>query len=181
MKEMISNHDDLDKRLAIFFGLGAFIMSALVGIVRNYTLEGFLLQGVVVMALAILGGYAFGAWLRAALRSVNPEEQLPANVERRSTNPATLTEGTVMVPGVDSESVIADEPLDGVAPAGSVVNFTLPELSPTDLLELPPPGAAPAAPQFTTILPPPTPPRAPEPPAEPAGDLPPPPVPSGVK
>ena len=179
MKEMISSHDDMDKRLAIFFGLGAFIMSALVGIVRNYTLEGFLLQGVVVLTLASLGGFAFGTWLRSALRSVSPQEQLPSNVERRSTNPANLAEGTVMVPGVDSESVIADEPLDAVGPAGSVVNFTLPELSPTDLLELPPPGMA-SAPAPATLLPPPKSP-APEPQMEAMDDLPPPPVPSGVK
>lgn len=179
MKEMISTHDDLDKRLAIFFGLGAFIMSALVGIVRNYTLEGFLLQGVVVLTIASLSGYAFGVWLRAVLRSVNPEEKLPSNVERRSTNPATLSEGTVMVPGPDSDAVIADESLDAMDAPGSVVNFTLPELNPTDLLDLPPPPTAPSS-VGTTILPPPTP-RVPEPEPEPAGDLPPPPVPSGVK
>jgi hypothetical protein len=180
MKEMISTHDDLDKRLAIFFGLGAFIMSALVGIVRDYTLEGFLLQGVVVLALATLGGYAFGAWLRAALASVAPKVELPANVERRSSNPNSLAEGTVVMPEGQNEATIDEEPLPGQP--GSVVNFTLPELNPADLLNPPPLAAAPTLANAVAV------------PVgagsglgggaaveDPGEDLPPPPVPSGLK
>jgi len=165
MKEMISTHDDLDKRLAIFFGLGALILSALVGLVRNYTLEGILLQGVVVLVIAILAGYFFGIWLRSALASVEPTEELPSNMERRRTNAASLDQGTVIVPDASQEAVISEEAPDSVK--GSVFNYTLPELNPADL---PAPMSAPAA-------------REPEPvrAADETGDLPPPPVPSWLK
>jgi hypothetical protein len=157
MKEMTSNHDDMDKRLAIFFGLGAFILSALVGLVRNYTLEAFLLQGVVVLGLATVVGYLFGLWLRNALASVEPKEERPDNVEVRRTNADALSEGTVVVPD-DSSTVISE---DGTATTGSVVNYTLPELDPNDLAGGPAPQSAPA-------------------PVE-QGDLPPPSVPAWLK
>jgi hypothetical protein len=131
MKEMVSIHDDLDKRLAIFFGLGAFILSALVGLVRGYTLEGMLLQGVVVLTVATLCGALFGAWLRAALRSSAPSEELPANVERRSTNPTGLAEGAVVIPHHAADAVVSEELHEPLT--GTVVNYTLPELDPSDL------------------------------------------------
>lgn len=132
MKEMVSVHDDLDKRLAIFFGLGAFILSALVGLVRGYTLEGLLLQGVVVLTVATLCGALFGAWLRAALRSTAPGEELPANMERRSTNnPGGLAEGAVVIPHHAADAVVSEELHEPLT--GTVVNYTLPELDPSDL------------------------------------------------
>lgn len=133
MKELTSNHDDLDKRLAIFFGLGAFIMSALVGLIRGYTLEGFLLQGIVVLIVATLGGWLFGVWLRAALLASKPKEELPSNVERRSSSPASLDESSVVVPPLP-EAVISEESHEPLT--GSIVNYTLPELNPADLAAL---------------------------------------------
>jgi hypothetical protein len=131
MKEMVSTHDDLDKRLAIFFGLGAFILSALVGLVRGYSLEGLLLQGVVVLTVATVCGAVFGAWLRAALRSSAPGDELPANVERRSTNPASLAEGAIVIPHHAAEAVVSEELHEPLT--GTVVNYTLPELDPADM------------------------------------------------
>jgi hypothetical protein len=159
MKEMTSYHDDIDKRLAIFFGLGCFLLSALVGLLRGYTLEGFMIQGVLALAVGSLAAYAFAVWLRAALRSVQPEEPTtPANVERRSNNAEDLDIGHVVTASQLSEAVIAEDP---ESPSGKVVNFTLPELEPGDL------G-----------------PSSFEEPAQPAqgdADLPPPPVPSWIK
>jgi len=166
MQEMTSNNDDLDKRLAIFFGLGAFIMSALVGLVRDYTLEGFLLQGVVVLVLATVGGYLFGAWLRAALASVEVQEDLPANMERRRTNAENLEQGSVVVPEMGGGAVVSEE--DSTPQTGTVVNYTLPELSPMDLLA-PAPAAAPMAAPAADVS------------DEDLGDLPPPPVPAWLK
>jgi hypothetical protein len=127
MQEMTSNHDDIEKRLAIFAGLGGFLCSTLVGLVQGYTLEAFLLQGVVVLTLASLAAYAFGAWLRRALKAVEPKEETPDNVERRRSNAEDLDMGSVVLPNQMGEAVIAEDP---ASPSGQVVNYTLPELSP---------------------------------------------------
>lgn len=155
MKELTSNHDDMDKRLAIFFGLGAFLMSSLVGLLRGYTLEGFLLQGVVVLLLASLLGYGYGLWLRQALENTRPAEELPEGMERRRSNADTLDEGSVVVPmsGPMVDTVVDEDPN---SPSGHVVNYTLPEFSPME---------APAVPAVI----------------EEEGDLAPPPVPAWLK
>jgi membrane protein implicated in regulation of membrane protease activity len=129
MKEMTSNHDDLEKRLAIFAGLGGLLFSTLVGLIQGYTLEAFLLQGVVVLVLFTLVAYAFGTWLRDALKKSEPAEELADNVERRRTNAEDLEMGSVVMPGEMHEAVIAEDP---ASPSGQVVNYTLPELSPMD-------------------------------------------------
>lgn len=138
MKEMTSNHDDVEKRLAIFFGLGAFLMSALVGLLRGYTLEGFLLQGIVVMIIASLAAYGFGVWLKSVLKKGEDEDTPPANVERRSTNAEDLEKGSVVTPAQMGETVINEDP---ASPSGQVVNYTLPELVP-DMEETPAEGEA---------------------------------------
>ena len=129
MKEMTSNHDDLEKRLAIFAGLGGLLFSTLVGLIQGYTLEAFLLQGVVVLVLFSLLAYGFGVWLRDALKKSEPVEELADNVERRRSNAEDLEVGSVVMPGEMQEAVIAEDP---ASPSGQVVNYTLPELSPMD-------------------------------------------------
>ena len=127
MKEQISDHDDLEKRLAIFFGLGAFILSSLVGLLRGYTLEGFLIQGLLVLVIACLAGYLFGAWLRGALRSIEPEESPASNVERRLGTPEHLEESTLVTHAPGEDHVIAEEI---GSPSGGMINYNLPELTP---------------------------------------------------
>ncbi|HTB22116.1 MAG TPA: hypothetical protein VK914_05380 [bacterium] len=131
MKEMTSTHDDIEKRLAVFLGLGAFILSALEGMVRGYSLEGMLLQGVIVLTVTTACAWLFGAWLRAALRSSAPGEELPSNVERRSTNQYSLSDGAVVVPDHLAEPVVSEEVHQPLT--GTVVNYTLPELNPAEV------------------------------------------------
>jgi hypothetical protein len=157
MKELTSQHDDMDKRLAIFFGLGAFLMSSMVGLIRGYSLEGFLLQGIVVLVLSVVAGYAFGSWLRQAIKASTPTEELPEGIERRSHNKESLEEGSLVIPTQAVETVIAEEPS---APLGQAVNYSFPEL---------PPSAA-SAPAAAEAMP-----------AGEEGDLPPPPVPGWMK
>lgn len=128
MKEMVSFHDDAEKRLGIFVGLGAFIVSSLFGLFQGMTPEGFLLRGVVVLILFSLAGWFYGVWLKQTLAATKPEEELPSNMERRSRNAETLDEGSVVMPSM-AETVVMEEP---EASTGKVVNFTLPELSPMD-------------------------------------------------
>jgi hypothetical protein len=163
MKELTSNHDDLDKRLAIFFGVGAFLVSSLVGLIRGYSFEGFLLQGIVVLTLATLAAYAFGYWLRQTLAATKPEEELPEGIERRAHNKESLEEGSLVVPGQGIDTVVGEEP-DAV---GGVAPYSFADLS----SPAPAPVAAPAAPApaMAAVG------------ADDEGDLPPPPVPGWLK
>ncbi len=129
MKELTSHYDDLEKRLAIFFGLGALVLSALVGLMRGIGLMGILLNGVLALGLATLAAWIFGAWLKGVLRAGKPSEETAPGVERRSVTPATLEEGTVVTPQPD-KAIVADEVHEPLAPnMGSLV---LPELNPVE-------------------------------------------------
>lgn len=134
MKEMTSNHDDIEKRLAIFAGLGGLLCSTLVGLIQGYPLEAFLLQGVVVLTLFSLVAYVFGSWLRTTLKATQPQEVLPENVERRNNNAEDLEAGSVVLPGPQEEAVITEDP---ASPSGQVVSYTLPEFSPTQTSPVP--------------------------------------------
>jgi hypothetical protein len=142
MKEMTSFHDDTEKRMGVFFGLGAFLLSSLFAFFQGLTPEGFLLRGVAVLIVFSLLGWGFGAWLKKTLAATAPKEELPSNVERRSRNAESLDDGSVVVmPGL-KETEVMEEPR---ADTGSVVNFTLPELDPMDLQGTPAPAPNAAA------------------------------------
>ena len=129
MKEMVSFHDDTEKRMGVFFGLGAFLISSLFALFQGLTPEGFLLRGVVVLFLFTLLGWGYGVLLKRTLVATAPKEELPTNMERRSRNAESLDDGGVLVmPGM-GETEVMEEPSNTT---GTVVNFTLPELSPMD-------------------------------------------------
>ena len=147
MKEMVSFHDDAEKRLGIFFGLGAFLLSSVFALFQGLPPEALLLRGVVVLVLCSLLGWAYGVWLKNTLIATKPVEEMPANMERRSRNAENLDEGSVVMPGM-METVVGDDP-DNLPATGQVVNFTLPEFDPLDTpLQgvTPPPRKAAAAP-----------------------------------
>ena len=170
MKEMVSFHDDAEKRLGIFFGLGAFIISSLFALFQGLTPEGFLLRGVVVLILFSLAGWIYGVWLKRTIEATKPQEEMPSNVERRSRNAESLDEGSVVMPSI-GETVVMEEP-----PAtGQVVNFTLPELDPMDTSL----GGAPMIPSKSVAAEAAK--NAPVAVLDDDGDLPPPSVPGGLK
>lgn len=173
MKEMVSFHDDAEKRLGIFFGLGAFLISSLFALFQGLSPEGFLLRGVVVLILFSLLGWIYGVWLKKTLEATKPQEELPSNMERRSRNAENLDEGSVIMPGLGDETVVMEEANDSM---GQVVNYTLPELSPMDS----PLQAAPMIPSKAVAKAEAA--KASAPVAvEDEGDLPPPPVPGWLK
>jgi hypothetical protein len=134
MKEMTSFYDDTEKRMGVFFGLGAFLLSSLFAFFQGLTPEMILLRGVAVLIVFSLLGWGFGAWLKRTIAATAPQEELPSNVERRSRNAESLDEGSlVILPGTPETEVME-------APAtGSVVNFTLPEFTPMDMAAVSPP------------------------------------------
>ena len=161
MKELTSYYDDIEKRLAIFFGLGALVLSALYNLLNGAALENFVVSGVLVGALAILGGWFYGGYLRRSIEAALPKDELPNNVELRSQNAQDLHAASSPLPAA-SETIIPDE-----RSTGKVVDFTMPEFSPLGGAE-------------STVLPA-------SGPGAPAGigadddDLPPPPVPGGLR
>ena len=153
MKEMVSFHDDAEKRLGIFFGLGAFLLSSVFALFQGLPPEALLLRGVVVLILCSLMGWVYGVWLKNTLIATKPQEEMPANMERRSRNAENLDEGTVIMPGL-SETVVGDDP-DNFPATGQVVNFTLPEFDPLDaplqgVTPAPRKATAPAGPMIPT-------------------------------
>lgn len=171
MKEMVSFHDDAEKRLGIFFGLGAFIISSLFALFQGLTPEGFLLRGVVVLILFSLFGWLYGVWLKKTIEATKPQEEMPSNMERRSRNAESLDDGSVVMPAMGETVVMEEAPT-----TGQVVNFTLPELGPmdTDLSGAPMiPSKAVAAAEAAR--------NTPLPVLDDEGDLPPPAVPGWLK
>lgn len=130
MKELTSYHDDLEKRLAIFFGLGALILSALIGLMRQYSLEGILVRSVLALTVATLGAWAFGVWLKSALKATAPEEEPRLGVERRSVAPASLEDSNVVIPPHPDDAVVSEEIHEPLAP--NMTRFTLPDLNPVE-------------------------------------------------
>jgi hypothetical protein len=132
MKEVSSHYEDTEKRLAVFIGLGAFLLSSLAGLFQGLSPEHLLLRGVILLfAFAILG-WAYGSWLKHTLAATAPEEELPANVERRRHNAESLDEGSLMtMPGRETE--VEEQPGDH----HGAINFTLPEFDPAQLAGAP--------------------------------------------
>lgn len=75
MQEVTSRHDDLDRRLAVYFGLAGFVTSGLLSLARGESFDGALLQGASALLLTGLAGWAFGAWLRALLQASAAEAE----------------------------------------------------------------------------------------------------------
>jgi hypothetical protein len=127
MKEMVSFHDDTEKRVGLFIGLGAFLLSSVFALVQGLDPVLFLLRGLLVLIIFSLLGWGFGAWLKHVIGANKEEEEMPTNMERRSRNAEELDMGTLVMPNL-TETVVSEE----ADRPGQVVNFTLPELSPMD-------------------------------------------------
>jgi hypothetical protein len=162
LKELTSAYDDVEKRMAIFLGLGALIFCSLYLYIQGADLDSYLIRGVLALTVFTVAGWGYGHWLRKLIRKQETEEELPENVERQHRDAKAL-EGKVVNTSSMGESVI---PLEQTA--GHVVDFTLPELEPFVPLAAP---ASPAAPSAA---------KAARAEAVDEGDLPPPPVPSGI-
>jgi hypothetical protein len=167
MKELNSFHDDIEKRMGIFFGLGAFLLSSVFAMFQGLEPEGYLLRGVVVLILASLLGWGYGVWLKNTIKATTPDEEMPENMERRARNADTLEQGSVVMPSM-GETIVGEEPHH----TGQTVNFTLPELSPED---------APMQSPASLLAPIPAPVAAPAYSGEEEADLPPPAVPGWLK
>ncbi len=74
MKEITSAYQDLEKRMAVFAGLGAVVFVSLFNLALGADLTSFLVRGLVALLLFSLVGYWYGRFLT---RLIVKEETLP--------------------------------------------------------------------------------------------------------
>ena len=150
MKELTSSFDDLEKRMAIFAGLGAFLFTAFFLSLEGVDLITLLIRCSLALAAFTAAGWAWGHYTMRLLRKHADDEELPDNVVRESRDTAAV-QGQVVNPSELAEAVIPAEEAGSRAQA-----FEMPDLSAS-----PAPAAAMAG-------------------NDGQGDLPPPPVPPGL-
>jgi hypothetical protein len=155
MKEMTSSYDDIEKRMAIFIGLGALVFCSLYLLIHGADLWTFLIRGVLSLATATIIGWAYGHWVRGIFRQHSGDAAVPENVERQSRD-AQAVEGRVI-----GHSEMPDAVIPAESAAAAAENFMMPDF---DAPMLAPPAATKRASLDIAD----------------EGDLPPPPVPAGI-
>lgn len=109
MKELTSSFDDVEKRFAIFLGLGAFLLNALVCLISNASLETYLIQGGVLAILFGVVGYFFSHWLGGMVKQHTPQETANnESVEFRRVDAEQIAEQVVSA-GEIPETVIQED------------------------------------------------------------------------
>jgi hypothetical protein len=161
MQELTSSYDDLEKRMAIYLGIGALLFSSLYLFTRGADMWTYLIRGVLALTVFTVLGWAYGRWVRDLFRKHSGAEELPENVERQSRD-AHAVEGRVITHSEFPEAVIPAEQAESQVSSFELPNFESPMI----------PTKAQAAAQAQT--------RATLEAPEELGDLPPPPVPSGI-
>jgi hypothetical protein len=115
MREITSSYDDLERRMAVYLGLGALLFTSFYLFTRGADLWTYLIRGVLALALFSTAGWAYGHWLRGLYEKNSSEEELPENVERR-TRDAHAPEGRVISHAEMPEAVIPGEAKPYVMP-----------------------------------------------------------------
>ncbi len=136
MKELTSNFDDIEKRLAVFMGLGAFLLNSLVCLWQGADLETYLVRGILVIALVTLASWFYGTWMRRVFLSFSGDAE-PSDAEIRGAD-AQKNDRLVDMP-MGTSTVLPAESVSGRS-----IDFTLPEFEPvgasvSELPDLPPP------------------------------------------
>lgn len=175
VRELTSSFDDIEKRMAIFIGIGAFLFSSLMCLVRGSSFETYVIQGSLAALVFMVAGYFYGHWLRGLVKEHGPTENSDEeNVEFRTVDAEHISE-EVVTSGEFPDTVIEEG--GTVIPSDAATSFEMPELPGDMAAPAPEPAPAPAPPAPAPITPAPP---APRPQADLGEDLPPPPVPSGA-
>jgi hypothetical protein len=74
VKEITSAYQDLEKRMAVFIGLGALVFVSLFNLALGADLTSFLVRGLAALLVFSLAGYWYGGFMAGL---VNKEEALP--------------------------------------------------------------------------------------------------------
>jgi hypothetical protein len=77
MREVQGSFDDFEKRLAIFLGLGAFLLTSLGCLVMGADFDTLLLRGVVAFTVFSLAGWWAAGSFYAAVKAKLPDAQAP--------------------------------------------------------------------------------------------------------
>jgi hypothetical protein len=118
VRELTSAYEDLEKRLGIFTGLGAFLFSSLVCQLTGAELETYVIRGVLAMLVFGLGGWWYGNLLRRLVAAAE---------EKAAMNPdTTITSHDVKsIPGLDLP--LAQESAGAEESGMQAVDYSFPE------------------------------------------------------
>lgn len=75
MREVQGSFDDMEKRLAIFLGLGAFLLTSLGCLIMGADFETLLLRGVLAFTVFSLAGWWYASTFYALVKAKMPSAQ----------------------------------------------------------------------------------------------------------
>jgi hypothetical protein len=129
VQEITSAYDDLDKRLALYVGLGSLILVSLFNVVLDAPLQSFLLRGLLALVGFSLAGYWYGSFLKSIMKREYAEMPVAEGVERTLVN-ARGVEGidAAATAAANQQVPLAEAP--AAAATGSGIDLTLPEQEP---------------------------------------------------
>ena len=107
MKEIVSGHDDLEKRMAIFIGLGAFVFSSLYLFIQGADLLTYVIRGVIIGCFAAVIGWFYGSYFSRLVKRQQAEERGEVDFELRATDAENL-EGMPIDPSTFESAVIPE-------------------------------------------------------------------------
>jgi hypothetical protein len=73
MKEVQGSYDDIDRRLAVFLGLGAFLLTSLGCLLMGADMETFLLRGSLAFTVFCLAGFWYARTFTGLVRTELPQ------------------------------------------------------------------------------------------------------------
>jgi hypothetical protein len=142
MQEITSAYDDMEKRLAVFGGLGALVATSLYLFTQGADLWTYLIRGVLALTIVTILLWVYLHWLRSLVHRHTDEEALPENVHRQSRDAQTV-QGHVVAHAEMPDAVIPAESADSRITSFAMPDFEMPAPGPSagamDEGDLPPP------------------------------------------
>jgi hypothetical protein len=139
VKELTSAYEDIEKRMGIYTGLGAFLFSSLICLLTNAELESYLVRGVLALLVFGLAGWWYGSLLRRLLTP--PEEASPKGEDTTITMHDVKPLAPFEVPKTDGAAGLAPEEA-----AAQTVDYNFNEFPPEEAApQTPPPQVETAA------------------------------------
>ncbi len=84
MREIYSSYDDLERRIAIYLGLGAFVATSFYLYTRGADLFSLLIRGTLALGLFTGVGWVYGHYLAGLLRKQAESERAAQDAEERT-------------------------------------------------------------------------------------------------
>src|SRR3954471_23025083 len=114
MREVQGQFDDLDKRLAIFLGLGAFLLTSLGCLLMGADMETLLLRGVLAFAVFSLSGWGYARTFQGMFKAelpvvaVEPDPNVTVTTRDAPQLPKCEVRAPVILPAEESAARVKD-------------------------------------------------------------------------